>query len=44
VVTKVTKHDISGKLSGSSRSDPCVVTNIMKAVAEFANQLQRQLK
>jgi len=43
VLTKVTKHEISGKLSGGSRPVPCTVTNMMKPVDELANQLQRRL-
>ena len=44
VLTKVTKREISLKLSGGSRPDPCAVTNMTKPADEFANRLQRRLK
>jgi hypothetical protein len=44
VLRKVTKHEISEKLSGGSRPDMCAVTNMMKPVVGFANQWQRQLR
>lgn len=44
VLTIVTKHEISGKLSGGSRPDPRAETNMTKPVVAFANQLQRLLK